>query len=172
MKRLYDLANLSLLLLIGLFVYTSYPRLPARIPMHFNLAGRPDRWDGRGGIVVLAGLALVMTLALYAVIWLTPRLAKNSRYVNIPRKQQFLLLPAEKQESYWQVYKDFFAALALAINLLFYLILRGMVRIATGAAGLLPFKAMLPAFALMAVVLVYYTWRLIALPGRLIRGDE
>jgi len=172
MKRVYDLVNLSLLFLIGFFVYSSYPRLPARIPMHFNMAGRPDRWDGRGGIVVLAVLALAMTTALYAVTWLTPRLTKNSRYVNIPRKQEFLRLSAEKQESYWAVFKEFFAALALAINLLFYLILRGMVRIAMGTAGLLPFRVMWPAFGLMALILVYYTWRLMVLPGKLIRGEE
>jgi len=172
MKRFYDLANLSLLFLIGLFVYSSYPRLPARIPMHFDMAGRPDRWDGRGGIAVLAVFALAMTAVLYAVIWLTPRLTKNARYMNIPRKQEFLRLPAEKQESYWAVFKEFFAALGLAVNLLFYLILRGLVRIATGTAGLLPFKAMWPAFGLMALVLVYYAWRLIVLPGKLIRGDE
>ena len=172
MKRFYDLANLSLLFLTCLFVYSSYPGLPARIPMHFDLAGRPDRWDGRGGIVFLAVLALAMTAVLYAVIWLTPRIAKNSRTVNIPRKQEFLRLSAEKQESYWAVFKEFFAALALAINLLFYLILRGMVRIAMGEASLLPIGIAVPGFALLAVILAVYTWRLFTLPGKLIRGEE
>ena len=172
MKRLYDLANFALLLLTGLFIYRAYPLLPARIPMHFTMAGRPDRWDGRGAIMVLFVLAIAMTAVLYLIIGFTSRMGKNPRYLNIPRKREFLALPEEKRAAYWAVYKEFFAALAVSVNLLFYLIIRGTVGIATGKAGLMPFKVMLPAFALMALALVFYTWRLLTMPGKLIRGDE
>lgn len=171
MKRLYDLANLILLALIAQ-AYASHARWPGRVPVHFDAAGRPDRWSDRSGLLALAITALGTTAALYLIGWLTPRLGTNPRYLSIPRKREFLALPEEKRELYWDAYKDFFAALAVAINLIFYLILRGMLRIATGAASLLPLGAMLPAFGLLALVLVYYAWRLIVLPGKLIRGDE
>jgi len=172
MKRLFDLLNLTLLLLMGMAVTAAYPRLPARVPMHFDLAGRPDRWSGRSGLVVLVVFAAVMTGILYLIIRLTPKWAINPRYLNIPRKEEFLRLPAEKQAAYWAVYREFFAGLAAAINLLFYLILRGTIRIAEGSASLLPFKLMIPALVVMGLVLVYYTRRLIVMPGRLVRGDE
>jgi uncharacterized membrane protein len=172
MRRVFDLANLILLFLAGIFVYSSYPRLPERIPMHFDLAGRPDRWGGRGSIFVLFVFALVMTTVFYLLIRFIPRLAANPRSLNIPHKEEFLKLPAEKQETYWAIFKEFFAGLAAAINLLFYLIIRGTVRIATGETRLLPFKLLIPAFLLIVLVAVYYFVRLITRPGKLVRGEE
>ena len=58
------------------------------------------------------------------------------------------------------------------MNLLFYLIVRATVRIATGTADLLPFRLMLPALILIVLVMAYYFWRLITLPKKLIRGEE
>jgi uncharacterized membrane protein len=172
MKRLYDLANLALLALMGGYVASVYPRLPDRIPMHFNFAGQPDRWSGRGGLILLPVLAIVMTAVLYLVVRLTPKWAANPRYLNIPHKTEFLRLPAEKQAPYWNVYREFFAALAAAMNLLFYLIVRATARIAAGAADLLPFRLMMPALVAIALVMAYYLWRLITLPKKLIRGEE
>jgi hypothetical protein len=122
--------------------------------------------------VVLFVLAIAMTAVLYLIIGFTARMGKNPRYLNIPRKREFLALPEEKRAAYWVVTKEFFAALAVSVNLLFFLIIRGTVGIAMGKASLMPFKVMLPAFALMALALVYYTWRLITMPGKLIRGEE
>jgi len=172
MKRLFDLLNMTLLFLMGAAVTAAYPRLPARVPMHFDLAGRPDRWSGRGGLIALVVMAAVMTGVLYLIIRLTPKWAVNPRYLNIPHKEEFLQLPEEKRDAYWAVYREFFAALAASVNLMFYLILRGTIRIAEGSASLLPFKLMMPALVVMALVLVYYTRRLMVMPGRLIRGDE
>lgn len=47
-----------------------YPRLPARVPVHWNAYGQPDGWAARdwavgGGLVALAGL--------YALFWLLPK---------------------------------------------------------------------------------------------------
>lgn len=44
------------LLLVALGVYlvvASYSDLPARIPVHFNAAGDPDRWGSRGMLLLL-----------------------------------------------------------------------------------------------------------------------
>lgn len=172
MKRLYDLLNLALLVLMGTTVFTAYPKLAARIPMHFDFAGRPDRWSGRSGLIVLLASSAVMTAVMYVIIGLTAKWAANPKYLNIPRKGEFLRLPEEKRAAYWAVYREFFAALAVSVNLMFYLILQGTVRIAEGASSLLPFKVLAPALAVMALVLAYYVRRLIVMPGRLIRGDE
>jgi uncharacterized membrane protein len=172
MKRLFDLANLTLLFLTGAFVYGSYPRLPERIPMHFDMTGRPDRWGGRGGFLVLFVMPLVMTGVFYLLIRFIPRLGANPRYMNIPHKEEFLKLPVEKRDIYWALLKEFFAGMAVAINLLFYLIIRGIVRIATGGTSSLPVKLMLPALVALALFLVFYLPRLITLPEKLIRGEE
>jgi uncharacterized membrane protein len=172
MKRLFDLANVALLFLMGMTVSAAYPKLPGRVPMHFDIAGRPDRWSGRSGLIVLLVLAAALTAVLYVIIALSAKWAANPRYLNIPRKEEFLRLPAEKQAAYWAVTREFFAGLAASVNLMFLLILEGTVRIAKGAASLLPFKALAPALVVMALVMGLYTRRLIVMPGRLIRGDE
>jgi len=171
MRRLFDLANLTLLLLTGIFVYRSFPHLPERIPMHFDMAGRPDRWGGRGGFVILFVVPLVITAVFYVLIRFVPGLGASARRMNIPHREEFLKLPAEKRDVYWSLLKEFFAGLAVAINLLFYLIIRGTVRIAIGETGLLPFRLMLPALILMGLIMICYIWRLSTLPGKLIRGE-
>jgi uncharacterized membrane protein len=172
MKRLFDLANLILIALMGMTVAAAYPKLSARIPMHFDLAGRPDRWSGRSGLIVLVALAAAMTAGLYLIIALTTKWAANPRYLNIPRKEEFLRLPAEKQGAYWSVYREFFAGLAASVNLMFFLILEGTLRIARGTSSLLPFKAVAPGLVVIVLVMGVYARRLIVMPGRLIRGDE
>jgi uncharacterized membrane protein len=172
MKRLYDLANLTLLFLTGLLVYRAYPRLPERVPMHFGIAGRPDRWGGRESLVVLVVIPLVLTAVFYLLIRLLPRLGANPRTLNMPHKEEFFRLPQEKRDVYWALFGEFFAGLAVAINLLFYLIIQSTVRIALGEASLLPFRVMLPAFVLMALLMIFYLRRLFTLPGKLIRGEE
>ena len=172
MKRIYDLANLALLVMLGLTVKAAYPRLPERIPMHFDIAGRPDRWSGREGLIVLVVIPIVMTGVVYLLIRLVPRFGANPRYLNIPRKAEFLRLPPEKRVVYWALYKEFFAGLTAALNLLFYLIIRATIEIATGELSLLPFRAVLPGLVFMALIMIVYVRRLFVLPGRLIRGDE
>jgi len=46
------------------------------------------------------------------------------------------------------------------------------VQVARGERSLLPFGAALPALAFLVLFMVYYFWRLIILPGKLIRGTE
>jgi uncharacterized membrane protein len=171
MKRVYDLANVILIFLTGLFVYRAYPLVPERSPMHFNLAGEPDRWGGRGGLIMLFVMPLVMTIVLYVLVRFVPRIGTRARYVNIPHKEEFLRLPAEKRDIFWALYKEFFAGLAAGLNLFFYLIVRGTMRIATGQMDLLPFRMLLPALALLGLGTMWYVWRMLTLPGKLVRGE-
>jgi hypothetical protein len=170
MKRLYDLANCALLSLIGVLVVQSHPRLPARVPAHFNLAGRPDRWGAKNDLVVLFILPAVITVVLYVLMGLVARYKSGSRSLNIPHRQEFLRLPPDRQQPYWDLYREFFAGLAAGMNLLFYLFIKGSIDVALGTRASLPLKAGLPAFAVIGVLMVFYFWRLLAMPGRLIRG--
>lgn len=171
MKRIYDAANLVLLFLIGSLVHAWYPRLPKRVPTHFDFAGRPDGWSGRETLFALVAVPVVMTLVFYALIRFLPRMARNPKRMNIPHKEEFFKLPEEKQQVYWDLLGEFFAGLMAALNLLFYVLIRGTVRVAAGETGLLASRDMLPAFAAMALILVVYLWRLMRTPGKLVRGE-
>ena len=172
MKKLFDLANATLLFLTALFVYAWYAKLPAHFPSHFDLAGNPDRWSGTGAFLVIVAVPFILTLVFYILIRFMPRLAGSPQRLNIRHKEEFLKLPAEKQMVYWTLLQEFLAGLMAAINLLFYLIVRGTVRVAAGEASLLPLSAMLPALAAMALLMLYYFRRMFTLPGKLIRGED
>jgi uncharacterized membrane protein len=172
MKRLFDLANAALLFLLGLFVYAWYPKLPERFPSHFNLAGNPDRWSGKAAFLIIVAVPFILTIVFYILIRFMPRLASSPQRLNIPHKEEFLKLPAEKQMVYWTLLQEFLAGLMAAINLLFFLIIRGTVRVAAGQASLLPLSSMLPALAAMALLIIYYFRHMFTLPGKLIRGEE
>ena len=50
---------LTLLLLVGqvALIIGYYAQLPETIPVHFGLAGKPDRWGGRGQLFIVPGLS-------------------------------------------------------------------------------------------------------------------
>jgi len=171
-KKLYDLANLILLLLISNTVYAAYPKLPPRIPSHFNFGGNPDRWGGKEGLIGLAAIAWGMTIVFYLLAHNMRRLGLKSRSFNIPHEQLFLKLPEEKQAIYWDLMKEFLAGLMAGTNLLWYLLIRGTLRITTGETGALSFETLLPALAVMMLMLIVYLRRMYTLPGKLIRGEE
>ena len=172
MKKLYDLANLVLLVLISNTVYTAYPKLAPRIPTHFNFSGNPDRWGGKEGVVWLAAMAWGLTLVFYLLGHNVRRLNLKPQSLNIPHKEQFLKLPEEKQSVYWDLIKEFLAGLTAGTNLLWYLLIRGTLRIIRGEMSVLSFEAMLPALAVMILMLIVYLRRMYTMPGKLVRGEE
>ena len=172
LKRMYDGANLVLLLLISYTVYTVYPALPERIPTHFDFSGHANGWGGKGSFVFLAALAWGMTLIFYSLIHCMPRIGLNPRTLNIPHKEEFMKLPEQKQLRYWALMAEFMAGLMAAVNLLLYLLMRAVARIAANEAALPPFDYTLPALLVIGFLSILYVVRLARFPGKLIRGEE
>lgn len=160
-KRFYDAANVALILLLSYTVYSAYSKLPESFPTHFNFAGQPDGWGGKGVFAVLAATAWIMTLTFYILIHYMPRMAQNPRYINIPYKEKFLKLPEQKQMEYWALLAEFMTGLLAALNLLMYLSLRGITLVAMGEETLLPFMYIWPATGLILALTVFYCIRLI-----------
>jgi Ca2+/Na+ antiporter len=100
------------------------------------------------------------------------RLGLKSRSFNIPTKEQFLKLPEEKQSTYWDLVKEFLVGLTVGTNLLWYLLVRGTLRIISGEMSVLSFKTMLPALVVMILMLIVYLRRMSTLPGKLVRDEE
>jgi peptidoglycan biosynthesis protein MviN/MurJ (putative lipid II flippase) len=78
----------------------------------------------------------------------------------------------EKQQVYWDVFTEFMAALAASVNLLFYLILTGMLDVAAGKTAALPSRALWLGLGVMAVILIFFTRRLVTMPKRLVKGED
>jgi len=72
------------------------PRLPDRIPVHFDFSGQPDGWGPVGfwglyGVLIIAALVAVGTSV---AIWFMARARDPRRLINLPPKQKERLTPA------------------------------------------------------------------------------
>ncbi len=113
-----------------------WPDLPTRIPVHFDGAGTPDRWDGRSLLswlgLPLVGLAPAAGLDVLAV-W--TRRHPRSPTLNLPNKQAVLDLPTERRAPVLQRVSDLLFATGAACLVAFALLQQGMWTAAHGGSG-------------------------------------
>lgn len=66
----------TLVLLAGLILLSVYgvTTLPDRIPVHFNLSGKADRWGSSATLLILPLLCLLIEGLLWATRWAPPEL--------------------------------------------------------------------------------------------------
>jgi uncharacterized membrane protein len=93
--------------------------LPARYPVHFNIAGQPDRWAERGGVewYLLVLLGGVVGLALTMLGLYFHKLPV--RRINMPDKQRLLALSPERRAPVLRVAAWMVLLLALLVVTLF-----------------------------------------------------
>jgi hypothetical protein len=90
-----EVASVVAIAAVAAWVWSHHGDLPARIPMHFDGAGRPDRWEpgtlGRWLMAPLVGLgaALLMLGTGRLVAWMAGRWPQ---LVNVPDKDLWLRL--------------------------------------------------------------------------------
>lgn len=112
---------LNLAALVGLAGWSAwaYPSLPATYPIHFDLAGRPDRWAEKGPWL-WAGLPLV-ALVLSALLHSTRAIARRTpALLNVPRKDLYLELDATARERVLDRVAGFLDVTALLTTLLLW----------------------------------------------------
>ncbi|MBZ0150212.1 MAG: DUF1648 domain-containing protein [Planctomycetes bacterium] len=133
---------------------SAWPELPARIPMHFDLSGRPDRWTTTSiwswfGLPALAtGIGLVFG---FLLPWVATRLAaKHPTWINVIGRRRFQMLPAAARVRVVAAMMTWLVWLAVALQALMFELVRGTAAVATGAQATMP---PVPLFVLLAVVL-------------------
>jgi len=90
----YIMLPLAVLLLSVIVAAYFYHRLPAELAYHFGSDGSPDRWLGRGVVLLLTLLPqLFLTLLAGAITWGVARLAAGFRLpVDVGLKPESILL--------------------------------------------------------------------------------
>lgn len=104
-------------------VARAWPELPARVPMHFDLAGEPDGWGGRGSVLALPAVSLFLYLLLSAVQLLP------ARWYNYP-----VALTDENRDRQHRLAKELIVALKAAICGLFAHLTLAVLETALGRA--------------------------------------
>lgn len=133
---------------------SAWPELPERIPMHYDLAGNPDRWADRSLLgwfgVPLLGTVLGVLLGLLLPRWTVGMAARNSPWLNVPNKRAFVRLSEPARVRAVQPMVLGLVRIALLVQLLLGYLVYGGARIATGAWQSLPSW---PSFAVLAALL-------------------
>jgi uncharacterized membrane protein len=147
----------------------AYPHLPDRIPVHFDLAGQPDRWAARSpwSWFGLPAIALVLALGMHAIAaWSTRR----PDLWNVPDKPRFLALTEAERAPIVARMQAFLAAVSAAVTALFCALQWGTYRAATGASALPALS--LAAIGAFTVIVMAGAIRLSTSVGRMIRDAE
>lgn len=147
------------LIVLGLFGFSllTYAGLPERIPIHFDIHGQADGWMDKS-LLAWLGLPLsalgmwgIMALSAKAVDWGR----KHPKYLSIPKKEQFLALPPEKQEPVWRRMKAIVHWMAVPVNAM---LVYAQVAIYAMAVGGGTGMAVWPLFACLGAMLVITIW--------------
>ena len=130
-----------------------WPKLPARVPLHFDFAGTPDRYGERGYwswffLPTLAvGSALLFGLLIPRLVdWLAER---DPELINIPDKQRFLALAPEQRRRALRPVLALLQLLGCEVVALFAWIQYGTLQVARGAWSRLPASFVLVAIAVL-----------------------
>ncbi len=76
-ERVFDVISVMALVMIVGVVAFHWGDLPDRIPRHFGITGKPDRWGGKGSLLILPFAALVASgLLTFA--------GRNQSMINLP----------------------------------------------------------------------------------------
>ncbi|MGE5390455.1 MAG: SdpI family protein [Deltaproteobacteria bacterium] len=142
----YILEGLTWLgIILGLAaVIICYPDLPAKIPQHYGAGGKVDAWGGKGMVVMLPVISLVLYGLMSMIRWLSPSMSGK----NVSPRQ-------------WRLSIDMINWLK-AITVWTFTYLSWMtLQIALGRA-----EALHPAFnpimlGSMTLIMVFYIWRIL-----------
>ncbi|MBP7865911.1 MAG: DUF1648 domain-containing protein [Acidobacteria bacterium] len=162
-RRALVALNLVIPSVTGIVGIVAWHGLPSRVPVHFDLAGRPDRWAGRGWeVAVLFFMLPWATAALFfAAAALTRWSFRHPRWINIPNKEAFLALPPERQADYRDLVVEFLFAVGVAIETILLTAVLAVIQVASGPGGRLPWWGVWPGMGATLLLAAIYTVRLI-----------
>jgi uncharacterized membrane protein len=162
------------LITFGLALYsfflikTNIPRLPARIPTHFNAAGEADGWGSPDTLWVLL-LIQVLTCGLFLVAPVLARRFPGTVNVGFRKLSDFT---AAQRERIMPLLTDMMGYMSVLLGLLFCILLRETINAASSSHPRISFWREFGLFlAGTAVTIIYYLRRIFALANETRRED-
>ena len=166
---MHRLITLALAIYSFFLIKTNIPRLPARIPTHFNAAGEANGWGSPDTLwfllmaqVLICGLFLAMPL----IGWRYPG------SVNLGRRKLSDFGP-EVRERIMPSFTNMMGTMSVLLGLLFSFLLHEIIQAASSSQPHFCPKWELGLFlAGMAVTLIYYLGRIYAVTSENIAGSS
>lgn len=115
MLLIFDILNGLILAFLFVKAILIYPKLPNKIPVHFDITLTPDAWGTRKMIFFLPTVALV----LFVIFYLTSSTPENTNFI----------VPITPENQEWQFWLSELTSkvLLLDILLLFYVLMKMMI---------------------------------------------
>jgi uncharacterized membrane protein len=133
------------LISLAVYLFSIWTKLPAQIPVHFNIMGQPDRWGSRNSFFPLFGIMV----ALYAGLSILQRFPHIYNY-------PFGLTPQNVHRQY-QLARQLLTLIKTEIVCCFVFIHWGITHVARGRSQILGFWfAPIMVFAILITIVHYY----------------
>jgi uncharacterized membrane protein len=118
--RLAHIINALVIIILFLYAMITFNALPEKIPIHFSKNGVPNNWADKSWItwLTLPLVALGLTALFYATTHLVDVAKRHPKWLNLPKKKEFLALPEERQAPVWRKMKSMLYWTAVPMNLL------------------------------------------------------
>ena len=70
---------ISLIIMISMIIYLciSWSTLPDLMPSHYNAIGEPDNWSGKGTILILPIISIIIYLLLTGLLFISPEMINS-----------------------------------------------------------------------------------------------
>ena len=147
MRRLFDLIAVAAIVALFAGVAMNWGTLPERVPVHFGMAGTPDRWSDPGSLILLPIVTVLLT-GLLTVVGMFPQAW------NLPAK-----VTAENQDRVFAAGAEMLSCLKAQLGCLFFWINWRTIAVARGGAtGLGPLVPI--AIPVVFVTMAYYIYRI------------
>jgi uncharacterized membrane protein len=153
------LITLGLVFYSFFLIKTNIPRLPARIPTHFNAAGEADGWGSPDTLWVLL-LAQALTCGLFLAVPLLARRFPGTVNVGFRRLSDFT--PGQR-ERIMPFLTDMMGYMSVLLGLFFCILLRDIIHAASSShPHISPWWELGLFLAGTAATLIYYLRRIFA----------
>ncbi len=120
------LVSFLLLIYSYFLIRTNLPKLPSRIPTHFNSAGAANGWGSPGSLWLILG-AQALTCAIFLAVPLLGRRYPDAVHLGLRRLSDF---PAPRRAGILAMIERMVGYLNVVLNLFFVFMLRGIIQAA------------------------------------------
>lgn len=157
----FEFIGIFLLLLSFYLAWSYYPQLPDRIPTHFNFAGVPDGWGGRGSIFIYPVLGAAIYLFLTALNIAFSLVEDPRKMINLPANRKAALSREQIETLRIFINRSLFVLKLLIQGLMLYSVYITF-EVALGRAGALGslWYVFIAAILIFAMYLTIQSYRL------------
>lgn len=142
--------NIILILFSWFTFFYYYPKLPSKVPMHFDWKGNVDAWGEKT-------LSLVMLPALQTVLFIVFLIVSRfPKTFNFPGKEKMDKIPVDKRVAVYDLLKEMLFFIYLFVNLLLLYLLRIICLIGMGKPVIFNAIYLYSLILGIFLVLIYY----------------